>query len=117
MIWFWAFLVVFFALFLYGLLRKPAEAGETFWGLFAFWRWFEERDDIRIGSLYLTSYKVPRWFNVIVEHDDMQGDVYWLFVIIAFKRGFKAMYWGNTSGKYTVPKFSASLFTRLPVRR
>lgn len=130
MIWFFIFLVAFFAFFLYGLLRKPAEAGETFWGLFAFWRWFEERDDIKIGNLYLTSYRIPRriipatgklyprrWFNVILEHDDMQGDVYWMFVVILAGRGFKAMYWGNTSGKYTIPKFSFSLLKRLPVQR
>lgn len=110
MTWFFIFLAAFFAFFLYGLLRNPAEAGETFWGLFAFWRWFEERDDIRIGRAYLSSYKVKRWFNVILEHDDMQGDVYWLFVVIIFKRGFKAVYWGNTKGRYTLPKLDWRLF-------
>jgi len=110
-------LAIFFVVFLWGLLRKPATRGESFFDLFAFWTWFEERDEVRIGRFWFTSYPVPRWFNVIVEHDDMQGDVYWEFVLIVFKRGFKMMHWGNTSGRYTIPKFSFSLFTRLPVRR
>ena len=95
MTWFFIFLAAFFAFFLYGLLRKPAEAGETFWGLFAFWRWFEERDDIRIGRVLLTIRRAGRWFKVkafttrAVAFPRKQ----WWFQVFLFKRALTIMFW------------------------
>lgn len=97
MIWFFIFLVAFFAFFLYGLLRKPAEAGETFWGLFAFWRWFEERDEVRIGRLALTASPSENWFGFCsMSHDGKGGfPPYRLLRVTAFKRNFAAVLWGK----------------------
>lgn len=97
MIWFFIFLVAFFAFFLYGLLRKPAEAGETFWGLFAFWRWFEERDDVRIGRLGLMSSPSENWFGFCAMSHDGEGGFpkYKLLRITLFKKNFAAVLWGK----------------------
>jgi hypothetical protein len=69
------------------------------------------KKNIQIGRLQIKTYRVPaRFANVIVEHDDLQGDVYWVLTLIFGWRAIQFWLWGNTSGKYTVPRFEYRLF-------
>ncbi len=65
----------------------------------------------QIANVSFRMYPVPgHWFQFILEHDDLQGDVYWMSTIIIFSQAFQIHVDGNTHGQYTLPKINFRLF-------
>ena len=90
-------LAIFFVVFLWGLLRKPATRGESFFDLFAFWTWFEHDEQVRIGRLVLTLTGSAEWFGFFSKsHDGQDGfPKYKLLRLTAFKRHLIVVLWGK----------------------
>lgn len=65
----------------------------------------------QIANVLFKMYPVPGCkFQFILEHDDLQGDVYWMSTIIIFSQAFQIHVDGNTHKRYLFPKINFRLF-------
>lgn len=95
MIYYFIFLALFFVVFLYGLLRTPPSAGETFLDMFKFWKWFDHDEQVRIGRLVFTLTSSTHWLGFFSSsHDGFDGfPPFRLVRLTALKKTLHIVFW------------------------